>query len=180
MGVHVPAVHFWARVLVTPERLHQVKERVLRTGQVFLQPGEVLQIDTRGSGDGDEIAPAVTVTDYDPGTPRSTCLVAWNDRDDVTIYGDETDTLAALAGPVSDALAGIRLPGRDGPGVTLNAELLRSVRVGNVHVSFPRKDREEPETDEPAEQEEELSETDLMLALKTMRVEKLRRARGGR
>lgn len=178
-GLHIPAVHFWARVIVSPERLQQVKESILQCGQVLLNPGEVLQVDTQG---GDEITNALTVTDNETSSLRATCLVAWNGRDDVTIYGDGTDFLAAVARTVEDVLLGN--PGCSrGRGV--NADDLLSIQVGDVQVFFPRKEEEEP-ADEPAEREE-LSSRKLPRGVKVSdEAESLRRAwiggygRGGR
>lgn len=149
-GVHIPAVHFWARVLVSPERLQQVKESILRMGQVFLQPGDVLQVDTRPDVADAAIRRALTVADYDVETLRATCLVAWNELGgDITIYGDDADHLAAIAQPVGRALAGEPTVSLRGVGTSLHSESLNSIRVGDVEVFFARKDREEPE-DEPA------------------------------
>ncbi|MCG5246854.1 hypothetical protein LPC10_17795 [Methylorubrum sp. B1-46] len=156
-GVHIPKVHFWARVLVTPERLQQVTDLALRQGQVFLNPGEVLQIDTRI---GDDSAPAetirtFTIRDYEADTPCATCLVAWNGTaGDITMYGDDADILACLASSANGLFSGATRMVED-DGFALNSDLLSSIKVGDVQVFFPRKAREEPE-DEPAENDPDL------------------------
>ncbi|KQO91639.1 protein of unknown function [Methylorubrum extorquens] len=137
-GVHIPRVHFWARVLVEPERLQQVKDLALRQGQIFLNPGEVLQVDTSGTRERER---ALTVSGFETDTPRLTCLVAWNEiAGDITIYGDDTDDLPVIARSVEIALTG--MAAAQG-GVALRFEGLTSIQVGDVQVFFPRKEVEE-------------------------------------
>ena len=102
-GLHVPKVHFWARVLVRPDRLQQVKHNILTMGLVFLKPGEVVEIDTRP---GDDMKHAMTVGDHGATKPFPACIVTWNEIvGDITIYADDAAHLAAIADPVATALA---------------------------------------------------------------------------
>lgn len=45
-GLHVPNVHLWARVLVSPDRLAAAKESIIHRGAVHLSRWDVLEIET--------------------------------------------------------------------------------------------------------------------------------------
>lgn len=142
-GLHVPKVHFWARVLVRPDRLQQVKHSILTMGQVFLQPGEVLEVETRPKED---IERAMTVSDYDAERPWGACIVAWNETaGDVIVYGDDADHIAAIAEPVAEAMAGYGRQAHVDPGVYLDCNRISSIRVGDVHVYFERETKADTE-----------------------------------
>lgn len=181
-GLHVPAVHFRARVLVTPERLQQVKEGALQRGQIFLNPGEVLQIDTRPDDVATSPRRALTVKDDDAKTLRAMCLVAWNELGgDITIYGDDADRLASIAQLVGDALSGEPCGGIRGLGAWLHASHLTSIQVGDVHVFFPRRGEEEKfETDEPAAQDPDRYPSSFLKAGEKLRAQRGTAIRSGR
>ncbi|MBO1022076.1 hypothetical protein IPV08_19140, partial [Methylobacterium sp. SD274] len=148
-GVHVPKVCFSARVLVSPDGLQQVKASALDMGQIYLRPGEVLEIDAQ---DVDGVRQAVRVSDPHAKSTRDACLFGWSEfAGDVTIYADETDLLARIAYLVPAALRGQgpQHKGAEGEsgGVFLDAKHLNSIQVGGVQVFFNR--AREKEEDEP-------------------------------
>lgn len=122
-------------MLVHPGRLQQVMHSILTMGQVFLKPGEVVEIETRP---GDDMKHAMTVGDPGATKPFPACIVTWNEIvGDITIYADDADHLAAIADPVATALA------RDADefvnnAVWLHCDRINSIRVGDVHVFFER------------------------------------------
>lgn len=135
-GVHVPGVHLWARVLVRPDRLQQVKHSILVMGRADLQPGEILEIDT-DPGEGPE--QAVTVGDPGAERPWGPGIIAWNEfRADVTIYADDVDHLAAISEPVVTALFGRAPRELLTKAVWLHSDRIDSIHVGGVHVHFER------------------------------------------
>ncbi|KQU31077.1 hypothetical protein ASG63_16390 [Methylobacterium sp. Leaf94] len=148
-GVHVPQVDFWARVLINPERLQQVKHSILTLGQVYLQPGEVLEVDTRSKED---IERAMTVMHPRAGRLVGACLVAWNEiKSDVTVYGSNSDRIASVADCVVSALSGRTGPfkwDRKNQAILLHSDHLDSIRVGSVHVHFDRAEDPEVEPDD--------------------------------
>ncbi|TXN47345.1 hypothetical protein [Methylobacterium sp. WL7] len=150
-GLHVPKVHFWARVLVGPDRLAQVREGILHRGNVYLDRGDILEIETEC---GDEKGLALRVNTHpDDGRidllPTGFCLVAWNGvAGDINIYGDNQDEFAAMYAPILDALLYRDRVGR-GHGF-LDANKITSIVVGGVTVFFERdgtKDEAEPDDD---------------------------------
>lgn len=165
-GVHVPGVHFCARVLVAPERLQRVKSSILRMGFVHLRPGEVLEIDTRV---GEDLSRAVTAGDPDAKAPLGACLAAWNGADDITVFADDADHVAAIAEPVRAALLDRQPDELISRAVWLHCDRIASIRVGGVQVFFDRsEDRkkegpspEEPADDEPAPRKRENTWRDL-------------------
>lgn len=144
-GLHVPSVHSWARVLVTPDRLSEVKESVLHRGSVHLHRGDVLEIETECGSERGLAIRANTRTDMGfellhPGF----CLVAWNGiAGDISVYSDNDDELAAMYVPIVDALFH-----RDrvvvGPGF-IDADRITSIVVGGVTVFFEREASAKPE-----------------------------------
>ena len=148
-GLHVPKVHFWARVLVAPERLQRVKHGILTMGQVFLKPGERLEIDTCP---GEDIERALTAGDPDTKPPFGPCLAAWNGTGDVTVYADDADHAAAIAEPVTTALVTRQPFERMDRAVWLHSDRIASIRVGDVHVYFERS--EDRAKEGPADEEE--------------------------
>lgn len=136
-GVHVPKVRFWARVLVRPDRLQQVKQSILRMGRAHLRPGEVLEVDTMP---GDEIEEAMTVMHRDVDRLTGACIVAWNETGDVTIYSDDADRVAAITAPVTIALVDRDPHELLTKAVCLHCETIDSIHVGSVHVHFDRPD----------------------------------------
>ncbi len=134
-GVHVPGVHFCARVLVAPERLQRVKSSILRMGFVHLRPGEVLEIDTRV---GEDLSRAVTAGDPDAKAPLGACLAAWNGTDDITVFADDADHVAAIAEPVRAALLDRQPDELISRAVWLHCDRIASIRVGGVQVFFDR------------------------------------------
>lgn len=134
-GMTVPSVRFWARVLVRPHRLQDVKQSIIWHGRAVLQPGELLQIDT---DPGDGIERAVTVGDPDAKRPWGHCIVAWNEIADVTVYGDDGDHLAAITEPVVDALVDRNPRELITKEIWLHSDRIDSIHVGGVHVHFDR------------------------------------------
>ena len=134
-GVHLPKVHYWARVLVAPERLQRVKHGILTMGYVCLRPGEVLEIDTRA---GDDLGRAVTAGDPDAKAPLGACLVAWNGTEDITVFADDAHHEAAIAEPVRAALLDRQPDELISRAVWLHCDRIASIRVGGVQVFFDR------------------------------------------
>ena len=138
-GLHVPNVHFWARVLVSPDRLSAAKESIIHRGAVHLGRGDVLEIETECD---DEKGLALRVNAHLNGghvdlLPSGFCLAAWNGiAGSINIYGDNQDELAAMYGPILDALL-YRGRARGGA-VYIDADKIDSIVVGGVTVFFER------------------------------------------
>ena len=153
-GLHLPRVHYWARVLVTPERLQRVKHGILTMGHVCLKPGERLEIDTCP---GDDIERALSAGDPDTKAPLGACLVAWNGTEDITVYADDADHVAAISEPVTMALVTRQPHELITKEVWLHSDRINSIRVGGVQVSFDRSEdraKKGPADEEEAEQNE--------------------------
>lgn len=134
-GVHVPQVRFWARVLVSPDRLQDVKHGILLQGHVVLRHGEVLEIDTMP---GDEVEPAMTVRHGEVERLTGASLVAWNDTGDVTVYSDDAGRVAVLTDPIRIALVDREPDELLTKAVLLHCETIDAIHVGGVRVYFDR------------------------------------------
>lgn len=150
-GLHVPQVRVWARVLVSPERLAEVKESILHRGTAHLDRGDILEVETAC---GDEKGLALRVNIHAKGgnfelLPAGFSLVAWDGiAGGISVFGDNQDELAAMYGPVLDALLYRErvVVGR----CNLDADTITSIVVGGVSVTFERdgtKDEAEPDDD---------------------------------
>lgn len=134
-GVHVPMVRFWAQVLVSPDRLQDVKHSILQQGSVVLRHGEVLEIDTMP---GDETEEALTVRHGEVERLTGASLVAWNQTGDVTVYSHDADRVAVLTDPIRIALVDREPDELLTKAVLLHCETIDSIQVGGVHVYFDR------------------------------------------
>lgn len=150
-GLHYPMVHLWARVLVQPDRLAGERQRALNTVTIYLVEGDRLEVDARGMDDGYEKPKTVRAfnavfPDYHGETPFG--LIAWNQRDaDVTVYGRDVEAIQNLANPLRETLYGVTtVTGRDPttvsrrPAVSVDANSLVSIQIGDVLVCFDRSD----------------------------------------